>query len=79
MVVGTDLAELLMKNRSIANIRAQSVTSLNSMDGVHDINEERSDLNLSSPLSKDEYITNKFREYLIYGSEKEALGNLKIL
>lgn len=62
MVVGTDIAELLMKNRSDES-QSQSVSS--------------EELELASPgvsQHKEEFITEKFRDYLIYGSGKEALG-----
>lgn len=67
MVVGTDIAELLMKNRTIENNRSRSVSSASShVDSIIEHMEHK-------PQYTDEYITDKFREYLIYGSGKEAL------
>lgn len=81
MVVGTDIAELLMKNRNInVPVRPQSASSLGSFDGLEEIqeatNNHNSELNSNCSMMKEEVVTNKFREYLIYGSEKEALGEL---
>lgn len=93
MIVGTDIAELLLRNgensdgddslsaSGIVDHRAQSTpspapsagsrTSSASATGVASV------MNSSSvqqtKLSESE-ITNKFREFLLYGSTKEALG-----
>lgn len=69
-----------MKNRKQQISRRQSVISNSSSvaaeTGVSEMNTgskiEIND-NTSSNL-KEEFITNKFRDYLLYGSEKEALG-----
>lgn len=82
MVVGTDIAELLMKDRKQQNSRRASVVS-NSSSVVAEPSEASnipiSETNSSSmSILKEEIVTNKFREYLIYGSEKEALGKYQI-
>lgn len=79
MVVGTDIAELLMKDsRQEVSYRPPSVTSNASNDP--DLQERNNIQNFdesvnSTPALKEEFVTNKFREYLINGSGKEALGN----
>lgn len=72
MVVGTDIAELLMKeSRQENNYRPPSVTSnASEHDNIQSFDETIN----STPAFKEEFVTNKFREYLIHGSEKEALG-----
>lgn len=81
MVVGTDIAELLMKNRGAISIaRPASVASISSSGVAADEPSETSNApaseasNSSNTGLKEEVVTNKFREYLIYGSGKEALG-----
>lgn len=82
MVVGTDIAELLMKNRKCGGIpRPMSVSSVNSDAGIDDNNpSDASNIpisevsNSSNTNLKNEVVTNKFRDFLIYGSVKEALG-----
>lgn len=81
MVVGTDIAELLMKNRgALSMARPASVTSISSSGVAADDPSEISNapaFEVSNSLNtglKEEVVTNKFREYLIYGSGKEALG-----
>lgn len=84
MVVGTDIAELLMKNRKSGIIRPSSVSSVNSDIGIDDNPSEASNVpnsevsNSSNSILKNEVVTNKFRDFLIYGSVKEALGTLLI-
>lgn len=82
-VVGTDIAELLLKNRNEnVSVRPASVLSnISSTTGDIQAVSEASlpqvseGGNFSSMSSlKEEEITNKFREYLLYGSEQEALG-----
>ncbi|XP_072391264.1 uncharacterized protein Sec16 isoform X2 [Diabrotica undecimpunctata] len=81
MVVGADIAELLLKNRrEIPPPRPASViSSLSSNNGDINQSSEASNHivseNTGSLLSvlKEEEITNKFREFLLYGSGKEAL------
>lgn len=81
MVVGTDIAELLMKGRSkIGALRPSSVCSANSDAAAEDNPSEASNFptsevsNSSNSALKSEIVTNKFRDFLIYGSVKEALG-----
>lgn len=76
MVVGADIAELLMKERQGDNRRPSSVLS----DISNELGETPSSeaVNSSSTsVVKEEVVTNKFREYLLHGSEKEALGMYK--
>lgn len=88
MVVGTDIAELLMKEQNQdGNLRPASVGS-NVSSAIIEANTpseasnvQSSEINNASVTSsglKEEFITNKFREYLIYGSGKEALGMIGI-
>ncbi|XP_018332218.1 uncharacterized protein LOC108741774 isoform X3 [Agrilus planipennis] len=75
MVVGTDIAELLMKNRKIDTSRRPSIASNSSsvvMERTESLNNLNSEASSGAGL-KEEVITNKFREYLLYGSGKEAL------
>lgn len=75
--MGTDIAELLMKNRKQELSRRPSVNSSTSslnVESTRDNNvSHRSDVSGGS-LLKEEIVTSKFRECLIYGSGKEALG-----
>lgn len=78
MVVGTDIAELLMKGRKgDTNLRPPSVASNSSgvveASDISGMGPDSINCNSNSSL-KEEYVTNKFREYLLYGSGKEALG-----
>ncbi|KAK5649877.1 hypothetical protein RI129_000906 [Pyrocoelia pectoralis] len=78
MVVGTDIAELLMKDKKQEYSRKASVTSNSSglvePTAPSEQNMQACDLTGSSAsILKEEVVTNKFRELLIYGSEKEAL------
>lgn len=79
MVVGTDIAELLMKNRKFGTVRPSSVSSVNSDIVADDNPSEASNIpisemsNSSNSGLKNEVVTNKFRDFLIYGSVKEAL------
>lgn len=84
MVVGTDIAELLMKHRKIGITRPLSVSSANSDVGIEDNPSDASNIpiseasNSSNSILKNEVVTNKFRDFLIYGSVKEALGTNSI-
>lgn len=79
MVVGTDIAELLLKNREehipqrsasvISNVSSSAEIEPNSESSNHPGNNDS-----LHPVLKEEEVTNKFREYLIYGSGQEALG-----
>lgn len=77
MVVGTDIAELLMKeSKQEVSYRPPSVTSNASNDAdLQDRNIPNFDESTTTPAMKEEFVTNKFREHLIHGSGKEALGN----
>lgn len=78
MVVGTDIAELLMKNRNTEDFCRESVSSSSSTQQLDVTQETTTEATRSSPgiHYKEDYITDKFREYLLYGSGKEALGML---
>ncbi|XP_030749352.1 protein transport protein Sec16B isoform X3 [Sitophilus oryzae] len=85
MVVGTDIAELLLKNQNTqVPPRSSSVLSTASSTGVGERNEnteilhqaalENGSTNSVAPTStREDEVTKKFREYLLYGSCKEAL------
>ncbi|XP_049821203.1 protein transport protein Sec16A-like isoform X4 [Aethina tumida] len=82
MVVGTDIAELLLKNKNHENnVRPSSVLSnISSAAGDTNVVSEASNHQNSDAISgsthsvlKEEEVTEKFREYLLYGSCKEAL------
>ncbi|KAK9872597.1 hypothetical protein WA026_018729 [Henosepilachna vigintioctopunctata] len=80
-VVGTDIAELLLKNQAEHLIRPSSVLSNISTNtgDIQAVSESSNPLGSegltgnSGPILKEEEITNKFREYLLYGSGQEAL------
>lgn len=84
MVVGTDIAELLMKDSSQDTTRPLSVNSNASsaiIDGITPLDGasmqssgEAASRSVAASDLKEDVVTNKFREYLIYGSGKEALG-----
>lgn len=81
MVVGTDIAELLMKNRTAESSRRQSMSSASSTQHLDTAGDHTTDQGARvSPAMhyKEDYITDKFREFLIYGSGKEALGMFHI-
>lgn len=88
MVVGADISELLIKNKkefpydssknpSIAFDRqsdkseSRQSTSFDNLDD--DVKSSESDL-LENVQMNEEEITEKFRNYLLYGSVTEALG-----
>lgn len=71
MVVGTDIAELLMKNRKFDDIQGHSKSSASSVNADTYTDDQPPSL---VSQHNDKYLTDKFREYLIYGSDKEALG-----
>ncbi|XP_057668729.1 uncharacterized protein LOC130901379 isoform X3 [Diorhabda carinulata] len=81
MVVGADIAELLLKNKGEIPVpRPSSATSnLSSNNGElnpssESGNQHKSDLTGSLiSVMKEEEITNKFRDFLLYGSGQEAL------
>ncbi|KAG5880668.1 hypothetical protein JTB14_037567 [Gonioctena quinquepunctata] len=80
MVVGTDIAELLLNKRELPPPRPSSIiSSMSSNNGEANPTSEASNLlvseNTGSMMSvlKEEEVTNKFREFLLYGSGKEAL------
>ncbi|XP_031333554.1 uncharacterized protein LOC116163652 isoform X2 [Photinus pyralis] len=76
MVVGTDIAELLMKDKKQEYSRKGSITSNSSEVVERALSEPNLHTDLtgsSASILKEEVVTNKFRELLIYGSEKEAL------
>ncbi|XP_066150746.1 protein transport protein Sec16B isoform X3 [Euwallacea fornicatus] len=80
MVVGTDIAELLLKNRpSEPAPRPPSALSTTSSNvGDKNENSETSNLQQSEhgstqSILKEEEVTRKFREFLLYGSCQEAL------
>ncbi|XP_023012010.2 endoplasmic reticulum export factor secretory 16 isoform X2 [Leptinotarsa decemlineata] len=81
MVVGTDIAELLLNNkREMPPLRRSSIISSvssnngdinpSSESGNHLISENTGSL---MSILKEEEVTSKFREFLLYGSGKEAL------
>ncbi|KAL3278660.1 hypothetical protein HHI36_016197 [Cryptolaemus montrouzieri] len=81
-VVGTDIAELLLKSRTTEfPVRPSSALSnLSANTGDIAPISESSNPQLSEGLNgfsistlKEEEVTNKFREYLLYGSDQEAL------
>ncbi|XP_071051239.1 uncharacterized protein [Onthophagus taurus] len=79
MVVGTDIAELLMKNKRIIDFRPPSAHSEPILGNDGSISDTGNSsitteqiYNFSSSKTE-EAITSKFREYLMYGSGKEAL------
>lgn len=94
-MVGTDIAELLMRNSSRQNSNASTnsrresvVSSVGSLPeeipsvAVPDTDDnppisstfkQTNGTNLKGNAYNETYLTNKFREYLIYGSGKEAL------
>lgn len=80
MVVGTDIAELLLKNKkeNYPPRPASTVSSIGSNLGEpNSISESNNRLeaigSVQSVLKEDE-VTNKFRDFLLYGSGQEALG-----
>lgn len=75
MVVGTDIAELLMKDgQQESAYRPPSVVSVASNDSTEQQDRGIHEAGNSGPPMKEEFVTNKFREYLLHGSGKEALG-----
>ncbi|XP_045460644.1 protein transport protein Sec16B isoform X2 [Harmonia axyridis] len=81
-VVGTDIAELLLKNRT-ENLPVRPASVLSNISSTTGDVQAVSETSLpqvsegvnfgSMSLLKEEEVTNKFREYLLYGSEQEAL------
>ncbi|KAL5275136.1 SEC16A family protein [Megaselia abdita] len=85
VVVGTDIAELLVKNQklfpygtlskrnSIENEAKESSESNTSEVGEDDVNESTQVSSDEKSQLTDEEITDKFRNYLLYGNVNEAL------
>lgn len=67
------------KNPSVSK-RSQSGSSIGSVEVLDEspdfCNSPQEVVNSTQSNLKEEVVTNKFRELLIYGSEKEALGKL---
>lgn len=79
MVVGTDIAELLLKNREehIPQRPASVISNISSsadIDPNSESNNQSGNHDSIQTVLKEEEITNKFREFLLYGSGQEALG-----
>lgn len=78
MVVGTDIAELLLRNKGEQTTqRPASVISNVSSSADLDLKSETSNQPSNEGKQttlKEEDITNRFREFLLYGSAQEALG-----
>lgn len=80
MVVGADIAELLLKNRRDSPIpqRSSSVVSNVSSSAEVEPNSESSNhpgnVDGIQSVLKDEDVVHRFREFLLYGSGQEALG-----
>lgn len=87
MVIGTDISELLLKNKSefpYESVTKSSMTSLHSRRNSNDSEKVRYNQDASDgsndvdnsegkqPLSEIE-VTEKFRNYLLYGNVNEAL------
>lgn len=81
MVVGTDIAELLMKNvAEYPSIVPSRSYRQNDLDDDKELHDDRNSIESydevdSSPILKlsEEEITDKFRNYLVYGNVNEAL------
>lgn len=79
MVVGTDIAELLLKNKEehIPPRSASVISNVSSSADVDPNSESRNQCgnnDTAQTVLKEEEVTNTFREYLLYGSGQEALG-----
>lgn len=77
MVVGTDIAELLLRNAGdeITNRPSSVISNVSSCVDVESKSESSNQpTSEGEHLLKEEDITNKFREFLLYGSAQEALG-----
>lgn len=83
--MGADIAELLLKNRGEhIPLRSSSVISNASSSADVEPNSELSNQPGNSDAVhstlKEEEVTSRFREFLLYGSGQEALGKvIKIL
>lgn len=75
VVVGTDIAELLMKGHRTVKSHKSASSADEMSDNLDETLHEPTNYEIaaSGPNLKEDIVTNKFREYLIYGSEKEAL------
>ncbi|XP_065156222.1 protein transport protein Sec16A isoform X4 [Atheta coriaria] len=71
MVVGADIAELLMKDRNTESILPRPASVASNSSGVVEVSEGSTEP--ASSQLKEEYVTRKFREYLLYGSVQQAL------
>ncbi|KAH1026384.1 hypothetical protein HUJ05_000058 [Dendroctonus ponderosae] len=80
MVVGTDIAELLLKDRvgglaprpaSALSTSSSNVLEKNEISAV--VNQPASENGSTQSVLKEEEVTRRFREYLLYGSCQEAL------
>ena len=70
MIVGTDIAELLLSNKNENTSSQQTNPSpATSHHSIQDLQAEEMNPNI-------EEVTNQFREFLLYGNTKEALGIL---
>lgn len=95
MIVGTDIAELLLRNgescdpedswcaSSGTDRRAQSTPSpapsggsRTSSASATQVNQSTNSINTQLTKLSEAEITNKFREFLLYGNTKEALGKI---
>lgn len=81
MVVGTDIAELLLKNRQdpIPQRPSSVISNVSSSADVepNSANKQTSNIDGVQSVHKEEDITNRFREFLLYGSGQEALGKIR--
>lgn len=81
MVVGTDIAELLLKNKG-DHISHRPPSVISSVSSAADADPKSESCNQPAGegvhLLKEEDITEKFREFLLYGSAQEALGKRMI-
>lgn len=81
MVVGTDIAELLLKNKTDAlpqrpsSVLSSVSSSVGEANPASEMNQISENNGSTVSVLKEEEVTNKFREFLLYGSGKEALGN----
>lgn len=77
MVVGTDIAELLLKNRETVGRPSSVLSNISNNQNETNLITETGNMSASvgslNSVLKEEEVTNKFREYLLYGSGKEAL------
>jgi hypothetical protein len=81
-VVGADIAELLLSDSSSQETLTFSAATSHAHEpspaasqhsSIHDVQAEEPNTHLASCKSEEE-LTVEFREYLLYGNKKEALG-----